>query len=323
VRPSPLAAVLGLVLALAGGCVSTADPTAELYHHGEIVIGTGNTTGTFYEIGAGFADVVNRHLPGYEGISAATNGSVENLTRLASGDIDVALVFASNAAEALNGQAPFAGKAMPVRAIARLYRNYTHLAVRTASGITSVAGLRGHRVAISARNSGSEATALRILGAAGLTPGKDVTTVNMSLPQETAAMLAGTVDAMFYSAGLPVAGITDLITKGGGTVRLLPLDSVLPALAAAYGDGVYFGASIPKATYGLAEEVPTVAESNLLVVSASMPASLVYQLTRLLFAYQSELAKVHPAANDIQRDTAMVTDPVPLHPGASRYYNGG
>src|SRR5690349_15571374 len=122
----PVPVLVALVAGLLTGCVSTADPTAALYHDGEIVIGTGNTTGTFYEIGAAFAGVINRHLPGYEGISAATNGSIENMTRLSTGDIDVALVFASNAAEALNGQDPFTGKAMPIRAIARLYNNYTH-----------------------------------------------------------------------------------------------------------------------------------------------------------------------------------------------------
>ncbi len=53
-----------------------------------------------------------------------------------------------------------------------------------------------------------------------------------------------------------------------------------------------------------------------------MPADLVYQLTKLLFEYQPELAAVHQAANEIQRDTASSTQPVPLHPGAARYYDG-
>ena len=124
-------AALALVLLVAmAGCVSTADPTASLYHHGELVIGTGNTTGVFYQIGAGYANVVSRHLPGYEAISAATAGSVDNLHRLASGDVDVALVFASNAADALNGSGAFKGKPEQVRAIARLYPSYTHLVVR-------------------------------------------------------------------------------------------------------------------------------------------------------------------------------------------------
>jgi uncharacterized protein len=316
------AAALALLVPL-GGCVSTADPTASLYHRGELIIGTGNTTGVFYEIGAGYANVINRHLPGYEAMSAATAGSVENLKRLATGDVDLALAFANNAADALHGDGPFSDHPLAIRAIGRLYPNYTHLIVRADAGITSVTGLRGHRITTGPHNSGSEATALRVLAAAGLTPGRDVTAVPMSLPQSTAAIEAGSIDAMFYTAGLPVPGITDLLAHAGAAVRVLPLDSVLPTLTERFGPGIYFRATIPKTRYGLPADVPTIAESSLLVVGASMPADLVYQLTKLLFEYQPELAAVHPAANGIQRDTAATTDPVPLHPGAVRYYNGG
>lgn len=315
-----VAAVLLVPLA---ACTSTADPTAGLYHRGELVIGTANTSGVFYEIGAAYADVINSHLPGYEAMSAATAGSIENLTRMSNGDVDLALTFSNNAADAVRGQGPFRGHPVPVRAIARLYSVYTHLIVRTGAGINSVADLRGHRISVGPHNSGSEETAMRILDAVGLTPDRDVTTVAMSLTQTTAAMDSGTIDAMFYTAGLPVPGITDLFARTAGGVRFVALSSVLPNLASRYGAGIYSRATIPRAQYGLPADVPTIRESSLLVASASMPADLVYQLTRLLFEYQPELAAVHQAANDIQRDVAPTTDPVPLHPGAARYYNGG
>jgi TRAP transporter TAXI family solute receptor len=318
-----LAAAAVALLAPLAGCVSTADPTASLYHRGELFIGTGNTTGVFYEIGAGYADVINRHLPGYEAMSAATAGSIENLRRMAAGDVDLALTFSNNAVDALHGEGAFSGHPVAIRAIGRLYLNYTHLIVRSDAGITSVTDLRGHRITTGPHNSGSEATALRVIAAAGLTPGQDVTTVPMSLPQSTAAMAAGTIDAMFYTAGLPVPGITDLFAHAGGSLRFLPLNSVLPQLTQKYGAGIYFRATIAKSQYGLPADVPTIAESSLLVVGESMPAALVYQLTKLLFEYQSDLAAVHPAANGIQRDSAPTTDPVPLHPGAARYYRSG
>jgi TRAP transporter TAXI family solute receptor len=318
-----LAAAAIALLAPLAGCASTVDPTAGLYHRGELIIGTGNTTGVFYEIGAGYADVINQHLPGYEAMSAATAGSVENLKRLASGDVDLALTFSDNAADALRGQGSFSGHPVAMRAIGRLYLNYTHLLVRGRAGITSVAGLRGHRITTGPHNSGSEATALRVLATAGLTPGQDVTAVSMSLPQSTAAMAAGTIDAMFYTAGLPVPGITDLLSKAGAGVRFLPLDALLPQLEQRYGAGIYSRATIPKSEYDLTADVPTIVESSLLVVGVAMPADLVYQLTKLLFQYQTELAAVHPAANGIRRDSAPTTDPVPLHPGAARYYKTG
>jgi TRAP transporter TAXI family solute receptor len=324
-RPRRLgvALVAAALAVVAGGCVSAADPTAQLYHHGELSIGTSNTTGVFYEIGAGYAAVINKHLPGYEMQSAPTNGSVDNLQRIQSGDVDLALAFTDNAADALHGTGPFAGKKMNLRAIARLYLIYTHLIVRNSAGINSLADLRGKKISTGPKNSGSEAIALRILGAVDLVPNKDVTTTAMSLPQETSAIAGGKIDAMFYSSGLPLPGVSDLFSSSSSLVHLVPLDSVLPKLDAKYGSGVYTKGTIPKSQYDTPTDVATVAEYGILVVRPSMPDDLVYNLTRLLFEYQSDLAAVHPAANGIQRDTAPTTDPVPLHPGAERYYRGG
>jgi TRAP transporter TAXI family solute receptor len=321
VRRGRLAALAVALLAATAGCASTVDPTAGLYHHGELAIGTGNTTGVFYQIGAGYANVVSRHLPEYEAMSAATAGSVDNLHRLASGDVDLAFAFAGNAADALQGSGAFKGKPEPIRAIARLYPSYTHLVVRRDADITSVYDLRGHEITIGPRGSGSEATALRVLAAAGLVPGQDLTNTSMSLPQSTKALTDGRIDAMFYTAGLPVPGIVDLFNQHHADVRLLPLDSVLKKMSKMHGSGVYARGTIPGSEYRLPADVPTIVESSMLVVESSMPADLVYQLTKLLFEYRSDLAKVHPAANSIERATASMTEPVPLHPGAERYYD--
>lgn len=315
--------LLGLpVLALAG-CAMPGDPAAQRWHQGELAIGTGNPTGVFYELGAAYANVINRHMDGYDATAAPTNGSVDNLNRLESGDVDLALAFADNAADALQGTGSFLGAQFAVRALARLYNNYAHVIVRTESGIQSVAQMRGRRISTSTHNSGTEVMAKRMLTAAGLNPATEVTTMAMSLGETTAAMVAGSIDGMFWSGGLPTTGVSDLFRQAGGKVRFLAVDSLVPALAKLYGDGIYAAATLPKATYALAADVSTIAEPNLLVVDANMPDDVAHQLTGMLFQYQAELAAVHPAANDIKRDTAPRTDPVPLHPGAARYYTAG
>jgi uncharacterized protein len=315
--------LLGLpVLALAG-CAMPADPAAQRWHQGELAIGTGNPTGVFYELGAAYADVINRHMGGYDATAAPTNGSVDNLTRLGSGDVDIALAFADNAADALHGTGSFMGNEVGVRALARLYNNYAHVIVRTDAAIQSIVDMRGRRISTSTHNSGTEVMAKRMLTAAGLNPASDVTTLAMSLGETTTAMAAGSIDGMFWSGGLPTTGVSDLFRQAGGKVRFLAVDSLVPALTKLYGDGVYSAAVLPKATYSLGADVPTIAEPNLLVVDANMPNDVAHQLTGLLFQYQTELAAVHPAANDIKRNTAPQTDPVPLHPGAARYYTAG
>jgi TRAP transporter TAXI family solute receptor len=183
--------------------------------------------------------------------------------------------------------------------------------------------MRGRRISTSTHNSGTEVMAKRMLTAAGLNPASDLTTLAMSLGETTSAMVAGTIDGMFWSGGLPTTGVSDLFRQAAGKVRFLPVDTLVPALTRLYGDGIYTAATLPRTAYSLPADVPTIAEPNLLVVDAQMPDDLAYQLTGLLFQYQTELAAVHPAAKDIKRDTAPHTDPVPLHDGAARYYSAG
>jgi TRAP transporter TAXI family solute receptor len=78
---------------------------------------------------------------------------------------------------------------------------------------------------------------------------------------------------------------------------------------------------IPGATYATGEDIPVVAVANLLVVAESMPETLAYDITRLLFEKQAELAAIHPQARDLSLATAVSGSPVPFHPGAIRYYS--
>jgi hypothetical protein len=315
--------LLGLPALALAGCATATDPDSNRWHSGDLAIGTGNPTGVFYEIGAAYADVINLHMSGYDATAAPTNGSVDNLNRMATGNVDIGLAFADNASDALNGFGPFEKHPQSLRALARIYNNYAHVIVRTDRGINSIIDMRHKRISTSTHSSGTEVMAKRMLTAAGLDPDRDVSTLPLSLGDTTAAMVTGAIDGMFWSGGLPTTGVGDLFRQAAGHVRFLPVNGLIPQLSTLYGAGIYTAANLPKATYGLSADVPTVAEPNLLVVEQAMPSGLAYQLTGLLFRYQTELAKVHPAANDIKRNTAPQTAPVPLHPGAARFYQGG
>jgi TRAP transporter TAXI family solute receptor len=314
--------LLGLPLLSLAGCATPDDPVADRWHMGQLFIGTGNPTGVFYEVGAAFAGVISRHLTGYDGSAAPTNGSIDNLRRLATGDVDLGLVFSDNAADALHGTGAFDKQAQPLRALARLYNNYVHVIVRTDSGINTVSEMRGHRVSTNTHGSGTEVIAGRMLTSAGLDPKKDVQAITMSLAESATALGAGHIDGMFWSGGLPTSAVSDLFRHAGGKVRFLPVAYLEESLAKLYGAGIYTATTLPKETYGSKTDVPTVAEPNLLVVSKKMPNQLAYQLTQLLFSYKSDLVAVNSAAKDIVRATGPKTEPVPLHDGAAKYYAG-
>ncbi|OLE22820.1 MAG: hypothetical protein AUG44_23925, partial [Actinobacteria bacterium 13_1_20CM_3_71_11] len=275
--------------------------------------------GVFYVIGAGYANLINKFMSGYDATAAATGGSIDNLQRLAAGDVDIALTLAGAADDAFAGTGTWAGRPQPLRALARTYDNYEHVIARSDSGITTVADMRGHRVSLGSPGSGTELIGKRLIAAAGLDPNKDVIALSMSLPQSTAAILDGSIAAMIWSGGLPTPGVADLYGQAKDQLRFVKIQELLPKVDQAYPN-LLDKAVIPKGTYGLTEDVPALTDANLMVVDATMPTDLAYQLTKLLFDHQQDLVAVHPAASGIQRQKAAATDPVPLHPGAQRYY---
>lgn len=307
---------------LAAGCTSASMALKpKLYHDGRLYIGTGNTTGVYYQIGGGFADLISEYEPGYVARAEPTGASGDNITRIVDGDMDLAFCSGDNAADSATGTGAFAGKKQPIVALTRLYRSYLHLVVRTAAKITTVADLRGKRVSTGSPNSGADVLGGRILQAAGIDPDKDLVRLRQSLPDTTKAMQAGTVDAFFFTGGVPTPGITDLFNSAPSAYALLPMDALLPPLAARYGS-VYGTSVLAKTVYKTPADVATIVAFNMIITSPGLPDQLAYDLTKILYDHQSDLAKVHPSGSDYDKANGPATDPVPLHPGSKRYFQG-
>ncbi|MBB6349210.1 TAXI family TRAP transporter solute-binding subunit [Nonomuraea muscovyensis] len=314
------AAALALVAGLTacGGERQTAAGDGALYNSGRLSIATGNTTGVYYQLGGGYADLVTKNLQGYQVTAEATGASVENIQRVVRGDSDIAFTLADAASDAATGKGAF-DSPQPIRALARIYTNYTHVIARADAGIRTVADMKGKRVSTGSPNSGTENIALRLLKAAGLNPDSDIKKQALSLPETVQGVKDGTLDALFWSGGLPTGGVTDLTTSLKDDVVFVPIDDLLPKLVAEYGP-VYQASTLKKDVYATAADVPTIAVPNLLIVSDKMPADLAGNLTKILFDKQAELAKVHPEAKNISREEAPKTDPVPLHDGSKKYF---
>lgn len=197
--------LLAAAVLFLGGCGGdrSADRSADrTAGGGRLSIATGNTTGVYYVLGGGLAEQIGRNLPGYQATAEATGASVENIQRIVRGDSDIAFTLADSAADAVAGTGAFTAP-QPIRAIARLYDNHTQVVATTASGVRSVADLRGRRVSTGSPNSGTEVIALRLLRAAGLDPDKDVDRQSLGLPESVQAVKDGDLDALVWSGGLP------------------------------------------------------------------------------------------------------------------------
>ena len=311
-RPFRVAA-LAMAVAMAAAC---SDAPSSRY----LSIATGGTGGVYYPYGGGLAKVLSESLPGIRATAEVTAASVDNLKLIRDGKADVAFVLADTLADAVAGRGPFQGAPVPAATLAVLYSNYTHVVTLAGPGSTSVADLRGRTVSTGSPGSGTEVIAFRVLRAAGLDPERDVRRQGLGASESAEALKDGKVDAFFWSGGLPTAAVQDLSHAPGVSIRLLPTAALVPVLRREHGD-LYFELQIPAGAYpGVAVPVPVAGVANVLVVNRSMDERLAYDITRLLFEKQEELAGIHPEARHLSLATAVKGSPAELHPGAARYY---
>ena len=177
-----------------------------------------------------------------------------------------------------------------------------------------MAGMRGKRVSTGSPKSGTEVIAKRVLTAAGLDPDKDIQAQRLDLTKTVDGIKDGSIDALFWSGGLPTPGITDLLTTSADQVDFLDITAVLPALQKI--NPVYEAGTIPAATYQTPADVPTIVVPNLLLVRDNLDANVACVLTKVLFDRKAQLEQANAAAKEITLDKARKTEPVVLHRGA-------
>ena len=281
---------------------------------GRVTIATGNSTGVYYVLGGGLAQVIEANTD-LSATAAETGASVQNIQQLVAREYDIAFSLADTAADAVKGTASFTS-AQPVSALARIYSNYTHAIVRADAGINTVQDMKGKRISTGSPRSGTEVIANRLLQAAGIDPATGVQGQRLDLTKTIDGMKDGSIDGLFWSGGLPTPAITDLFTSLGNRVKFVDITSLLPAMKQI--NTVYDQGAIPAATYQTPADVPTIVVPNVLLVRNDFAEGNACALTKLLFERKADLEKVHPAAKEIAKETAAKTDPVPLHPGARR-----
>jgi len=321
-------ALIGLLAGLmAGGCApldegddgASPGATGDGAAGGQLTIATGGTGGVYYVLGGGLATVLGDSVSGYSATAQETNASVDNMQLIASGGADIAFSLADTAADAVEGRADFEGAPVDACTLGLLYDNYTQLVASASSGVASVEDLRGKVVSLGSPGSGTEVIALRILEVAGLDPDADIDRQQLGIDDTVAALRDGTIDAGFWSGGLPTGALTDYATSG--EMVLVPSGDSAAGLQEAYGE-FYTAGEIPADSYdGQTEAVSTVVVPNVLVVSSETPEDLQRQLTAALFDNKDALAEVHPEANNLDPATAGDVTFMDLCPGSQTYFD--
>ncbi len=284
----------------------------------QLSIATGGTGGVYYPMGGGLAEVINNHIDGYSATAEVTGASVENMGLIATGDADLAIGLADTVAQAQTGTGRFDGQQLEmIRGLASLYANMVQIVALESSGITSLEDLRGQRVSVGAPGSGTEVNANAILEANGISY-DDIDEQRLNFNETADALANGDIDAGFWSVGAPTSSILNLAT----TQDIVILELSAAELEAAMGAHATFATTtLAGGSYnGVDEDIAVLGIPNVLTVSSEMSDDVAYEITKAMFENVADLQAVHPAANEITVDFTMAATPVPLHPGAIRYY---
>ncbi|MEU2285576.1 TAXI family TRAP transporter solute-binding subunit [Streptomyces sp. NPDC013178] len=295
-------------------------PLGEDPPSGTITFSTGTTSGVYYEYGSRLRTELAEDMPHLDVNLTTSNGSQENVARVAEGRADFTIAAADAVA---TYEEQHRGAAARLRGVARLYDDYVQLVVPRDSDVRSVADLKGKKVATGLPRSGVRLIADRVLKAAGLDPAKDITAVSEGIDTGPERLKRGKIDAFFWSGGVPTAGLEKLADSF--TFRFVPIDAELVARMHEQDDatGYYRATNMPESAYPTIQNgsaVPTIAVSNLLMTRTDMNPRLTEWLTRTVIKSRDGIgAHVH-SAQLVDLRTAIYTDPLPLHEGARRYY---
>lgn len=282
-------------------------------------IGTGGTAGTYFPLGGAFAEIWNNNIKGINATAQSTGASVANINLLVDGEVEVVIVQNDTALYAHDGVMMFDGAPYDkLRGLATLYSEPLQI-VTTDPSIKTVADLKGKNVAVGAIGSGVEANARQIIAAAGMDFEKDINAKFLSFAEASSGLKDKQVDAAFLTAGIPTAAIQDLSAQND--VFIVAIEgSIADTLKADYKFFTDF--IIPANTYkGQTEDVQSLTVKSMLCVSADMEDDLAYALTKQIYENLDRVVLAHNVGKFITLETALEAMPIPVHPGAQRYFD--
>ncbi|BBK31725.1 hypothetical protein EDC65_0529 [Stella humosa] len=128
----------------------------------------------------------------------------------------------------------------------------------------------------------------------------------------------GQVDYVFLVLGIPGAAVIDMGTGRKGELMTWP-KTLSDTLVSKYG---YSPATFPKATYPSFQnaDVSAILMATTLMASSDLSDDIAYKVAKTLCENTAELPKIHASMDVYKCETAVKIQPVPVHPGAMKYY---
>lgn len=293
----------------------------------DYILNTASTGGTYHPVGTAISTLSKVKLLPKEGFSlTAVNsaGSGANVQSLGAGTADFAILQGLFGSYAATGTGPVTEPQPNIRSVSMLWQNVEQFVVPTEKATTGtvedLVALKGMSAGMGKQNSGTIGSNKVLLSGLGIDIEADYELVFAGYGPTADAMANGQAMAGGFPSGPPTGAITKLLASNQGKFTLL--DVTADQLSAMDGGrNLWVPYTIAANTYpGQDKDVNTIAQPNFLAVNDSVDENHVYLLTKTMYENLPFLQAIHPATKAMAVEKAMAGLPVPLHPGAQRYY---
>ena len=273
----------------------------------EVTIASGSTVGRYHQLASELKALIEKEHPSITVKVENTKGSAENLNLIR--EREVAFAFYQNT-----------GQTAPnVRSIANLYSEVLHLVARRGATMQSVLDLRGLRVSVGAKGSGTYQMAEEVLSHYNMSV-NDLRMRTLDFSETISEFQNGEIDAAFVVTSILSPALKDLLRTGD--YDLVPINE---GVAIAFKNTAIFPFLIPRTAYSgdppvPSQDTPCIAVKASLITHQQVPAFLVRTVTQTAL---SNLFRKQMLLRELTEDFAKAEGDFPLHRGAHEFYNRG
>ena len=277
-----------------------------------LILGAAGSGGTFYVWGAGWSSAINSNLGNYDVSVQVTGGPEQNCQLLHQGDIHLGFSTAFVAGDAYKGvttKEPYS----ELRALFPMYSSFLHVFALESSGITSLGGFKGKHIATGTPGGSSEIVGNKIIEQLKLAP-REISPISLSAVVD--GMRDSRIDAAFAVSALPVPALVELQT----THKIHYIQMTKAEIDEIMANGSYTLGSIPAGTYkNQPDPVETLTFWTLCLATDKLPDDVAYELTKATFDHLEAVGAAVGNVSEVLVEN-ILNSPVPIHPGAVRYY---
>ncbi len=284
--------------------------------------GTSGTSGTHYIVAAGIASIINGKAPSANFVVQSTGGATENLSLMLSGELDFGYMTSNsifNGYYKIGSMEDKVPEAELFNVVMTTHGSVGHMLARVESGITSYADLRGKKVCTGTTSVEGHSTCESLIATYGIDVQKDMEVVWLSQDEAMTRLQDGELDAVYLTAGYPIAAFNNAVVASPGTYTLVQAD--VDNLKQVIEQMPYLSLTeIPAGTYqGIDITINALRTAASVVTPVGTPAAVTYEMAKYTYEHWSEIQEVHAALKDISREDLALSS-IPLHPGSYAFF---